>query len=506
MSLDTRHPLYALHSEDWRQMRDTMAGERVVKAAGDLYLPASSGMRADGYGTGTGRTKGDKDYNAYRVRARFPDLVDEAVSALLGVMHSKPPVIELPESMEYLRGEASVRGESLEMVLKRINYEQMIAGRLGLLADVIDRGPRDGQFYLAFYDAEDVLNWDQAASSPLEVESLNLVVLDETAEMRVEGFSWKRVPQYRVLQLGALEGLEAEGSGAVYSLGVFRDTTQWNSATMVVPTVKGRKAQEIPFVFINAEDVAAEPGKPPLLGLSNLALTIYRGEADYRQGLFMQGQDTLVVIGSPDPSQVEGGGEQRVGAGSAIYIADPSGDAKYIGVDGQGLPEQRQALMNDYSRGEQFAGKLMDSVTRERESGDALRIRVATRTATLNQIAQAGAYGLERVLRKAAKWAGENPESVSIKPNLDFVDDSMTGEQLRALMDAKAGGAPLSYLSVHRIMAQRSMTELDFDGEIELIRQEKDLKDLLVIEPAPATPGPTPAGKTEPRKPEPTEA
>lgn len=479
MSLDTKHPLYSEREPEWRQMRDTYAGERTVKERATMYLPATSGMLADGFPTALSnnastQTKGYQDYLAYRMRARFPDLVDEAVSALLGVMHSKPPTISLPAKMEYLLKRASSRGESLEMLLKRINFEQMVVGRIGLLADIVDKGPLAGQFYIAAYDAEDVVNWDAAKSTELEVESLNLVVLDESDEQREPGgFSWAKKRRHRVLVLGSLERNEPEGE-AVYSAGVFEEDQEFSESLLTTPVFQGKTLNAIPFVFVNAEDTAPEPDKPPLLGLSNLTLTIYRGEADYRQSLFMQGQDTFVQTGVPSNANVDGGDAPvRLGVGAVVSIADSAGDAKFVGVDSKGLPEQRQALANDYGRGEQFAGRLMDSATRERESGDALRIRLATRTATLNQVAQAGAYGLQRILRLIATWMGEDPEKVTVVPNLDFVDDQMTGEQLRALMEAKEKGAPVSLKTIHDVMSIRSMTAMTFDAEIAQIKAEK---------------------------------
>ncbi len=131
MGVDSKNPLYAKHLPDWDQMRDTYKGERVIKDAGTKYLPATAGMVADGFVRP--EQKGFKAYKSYRQRAVFPDIVNEAIEALLGVMHHKPATIELPESMEILRDNATMRNESLQMLLRRINEEQLALGRVGLL-------------------------------------------------------------------------------------------------------------------------------------------------------------------------------------------------------------------------------------------------------------------------------------------------------------------------------------------------------------------------------------
>lgn len=466
MALDSKHPDYVARIDDWKQMRNTYIGERRVKDEGFLYLSPTSGMVDDGvYAKVTG-SSGWEAYKAYRQRARFPDWVRDAVDALLGVMHRKPPVIELPSQMEPMRELATTRNESLEMLLQRISLEQLVSGRLGLMADVISQGPRANMPFLALYEAEDIINWDEGTRQGLDVATLNLVVLNETHYRRGTSFDWQQQARYRVLVLGDPETDEAQG---LYSVGVFDDTT-FDPSKLVVPEISGQTADEILFEFVNTRDLVTVPDIPPLLGLSNLALTIYRGEADYRQALFMQGQDTLVVIGAKKQKE---GVPFRVGAGGRIDLPD-GGDAKFIGVDSAGLPEQRLALENDRQEAMQKAGQLLDSVSRERESAAALRVRVAARTATLNQIAITGAYGLQSILRKVARWMGLDDQQVVVTPNLDFVDDPMTGEELAQLMGARIAGAPLSLETVHRIMVYRGMTEMTFEDEVAKVEAERE--------------------------------
>lgn len=492
MTLDSKHPLYAERLEDWLQMRHTYEGERRVKAEGFTYLPPTTGMIEDGLtgtvglagtvgGTiavpmrGVNLTVGSKGwitYNAYRMRARFPDWVREAVGALVGVMHRKPAVIELPPQLEPLIERATARNDSLQMLLRRINEEQLILGRVGLLGDVADVGERKGQPYLSLYMGETIINWDEGSGDDtLDVQSLNLVVLDESENER-SGFEWKYQRKFRVLTLGPVETNESdEAAGAVYRTGVFRDGT-FNEASLTEPSVAGQTAGEIPFVFINSTDVVPEPTTPPLLGLANLALTFYRGQADYRQSLFMQGQDTLVVIGSTLKNDDE---EVRVGAGARLDLAI-GGDAKYIGVNSAGLSEQRAALENDAREAGQKSGQLLEAASRQRESGDALKVRISARTATLVQTAIAGAFGLQEVLRKMARWFGADPEAVKVIPNLDFADQELTGDELGKIMGAKTLGAPLSLETVHSLMATRGMTDKTFEEELAAIEEERDLE------------------------------
>ncbi len=472
MSLSSKHPAFTKILADWILMADVHAGERRIKEQRDKYLPITSGQKADGMNTGQ---PGRAAYDAYKTRAVFPNSVKDAVEAMLGVMHHKPPVIELPKGMEPMLEKATLFGESLELLLQRINEQQLITGRVGLLLDVINDAPVGTLPYIATYQATTILNWDDGSIGSPVLQKLNLVILDESEDVRIADFNWEFKRKYRALILG--DPLLNEPTG-LYSSGTFDDqATSFNQANLVMPSIAGKTLDEIPFVFINAKDIVPTPDAPPLLGLGNLSLTIYRGEADYRQALFMQGQDTLVVIGAISQGS-EAPGEQtfRTGANASIELpAGPGVDAKYIGVNSDGLEEMRESLQNDYAKAAQKGGQLIDSVSREKESGDALKIRVAARTATLNQIVLAGAFGLEQVLKIAARWMGFDDDKVSVQPNLDFADDSLDGKTLNEWLTAKALGAPLSLRTIHERMRERELTDLTFEEEIAEIDKEKDL-------------------------------
>jgi hypothetical protein len=467
MAIDSKHPLYTEYIQDWLVMRDTYGGERKVKQKRTAYLPATSGQIADGMGA---EQAGRKAYDAYLIRSVFHNFVEDAVEAAIGVMHHKPPVIEVPKQLEPLLEKATLDGESLEQLLRKINEQQLVTGRLGLLLDLPNEVSTEVVPYIAMYNAESIINWDNGSRAQPVLQNLNLVVLDETESVRDSDFEWEEKEKYRVLVLGDPTENEGDDAKAVYRVGVFEadsGTLSFNESVLIEPSVRGQKLNEIPFVFVNSKDIVPDPDNPPLIGLAKLALAVYRGEADYRQSLFMQGQDTLVVIG---------GGEEnhRVGANAVLNIP-AGGDAKYVGVSSTGLVEMRESLQNDKGRAAQMGGQILDTSSRERESGDALKIRVAAQSATLNQIALSGAEALQTILRHAAIWIGADPEKVNVTPNLDFVDEELTGKTLIEYMSAKALGAPMSIETVHRLMRERGITELELEEELRLINEEVPL-------------------------------
>ena len=453
-------------------MRDTYAGEREVKRKRLDYLPASEAMIQDGMTTPT--SPGWKDYEAYLTRAYFHDVVRDAVKAMVGIMHMKPAVIKLPPKLAPMVDKATIQGEGLQMLMRRINEAQLVFGRCGLLVDApTGLDPFKALPYIAFYEPDRIINWD-AGRRDEGRNLLELVVLDESGFQR-EGFTWVNERKHRVLTRGIPGALES-GWTRPTPADKFSVCVKVNDMSMpipddfIVPQIAGRPMDDIPFTFIGANDLVPEPDLPPLLGLSNLALAIYRGEADYRQTLFMQGQSTLVVIGGAADDEDK---QLRVGAKGLIALRI-GGDAKYIGVPAAGLGEMRTSLKTDQDNAAMMGVAFMDVGNARGESGEALRIRVAARTTTISAIAQAAGAGLENALKQCAVWVGEDPNEVSVTPQTDFADQNVAGAALLAFMQAKQLGLPLSLKSLHRMMHLNDMTEMDFDTENQQIEDEAE--------------------------------
>lgn len=513
MGIDAKHPSYTKFQSDWKMLRDFYAGPRTVKAAGEEYLPATEGMRIDGLETGK---PGRLAYEAYKSRARVPNYVKRAVEVIVGLLHQKEAVIELPPQLEYLRDRASVNGEPLKALHRRLNVEQIFTGRVGLLADMEETpDPAHPDPYIALYTAESMINWDDNTNLA-DFGKLELVVLDESGHKRINRFDWKDVKKYRVLEMS---GDTTDDAGKVvststYMSGAFGNedlAPAYDAALMMKPMLRGTTLDFIPFVFINSKDLLPEPDEPPLKDLAETCKGIYQSEADYRQNLYMQAQDTLVVIGGVrNPTGIAGEGDAvRTGAGSRIDI-DTGGDAKYIGVSGAGIAEQRLAIEADRKSAQVTAGELIQNNGSQMESGQALTTRFNAQTATLNQIATTGAAGLEASLRQIAKWKGADPTAVKVTPNTEFIDFAINGAEFKSLMEAIDMGFPISEESLHALAADRGLTVLDFVTELEKVTKDREekakraedkmkLAASLAPEPAPGAPD-TAKPATKPKK------
>lgn len=441
-AVDTKHPAYVERSEEWLIMRDTAGGEKQVKAASTTYLPQPSGFKAQADG-------GRALYEAYQKRAQFPEIVLPTIHGMVGVIHRTEAQIEMPDAMQPLWEKATKDGLPLEALHRRITAELLTTGRYALLADAATEG--SDLPWIAGYTAEALINW---------ADDRSLFVLDESGLER-EGFRWVPEQRFRVLEM----------KDGTYTVQTYSGTER-TPGDEVMPAGRGNaKLAEIPFVVIGARDLSLAPELPPLLGVGRSAIALYQLSADYRWQLFMTGQETLVVINGDAPS--------AVGAGAVIAIkqGDNAGtpDVKYVGPAGTGIAAHRVAIQDERQNAAQSGARLFNSAeSKTAESGDALRIRFAAETATLTSIALASAQGLEKALRHVAVMIGQSPDAVTVKPNLSFVDATLTPEQAASLVSLWQNGA-IAYETLYENLQRGEITsaERTFEDELKRIDEER---------------------------------
>jgi len=449
---------------DWKKMFDTNAGEREIKEATTEYLLKTEGQKND-------KKNGSTRYANYVLRANYFNYVADTVISMLGVMYSEgPDKIELPDRINGMMKHATPANADLLDVARRINNNQLIFGRYGILVDVPDsEGITDP--VLIEYKWDKIINWHSTISGG--VEKLNFVVLDESGNvLNPIKNEWEYAESYRLLAL--------DGDGVYYSRQL--DSKDLSEIDILNPPIsydeKGNEidiypklAREpldfIPFVFVNTTNIMPSVEKPPLLALANLCIAIYRGDADYRQALFMQGQDTLFVSGM-DPAI-----PLALGAGAAVRAENPDATMRYVGVTSNGLSKTEKAQEDLHDKAQRSGIALIDQSTQE--SGEALKTRLAIKTANMKTIALTGAVALKKALQIAAIWAQADEDEVSVIPNLDFSASTATAQQVLQLWTSKMQGLPLSLATIHEWLRQNDFTAKDFEEEEEEIENENTL-------------------------------
>jgi hypothetical protein len=445
----------------WEMVRDALDGEDVVKGKNQKYLPIPPGMSPglnEVIENGK-RTTGDR-YHFYLQFAEFPEIVAAAVNGFQGIIHEKAPTINLPESMEYLREDATPEGAPLEVLWQAMTREILQTGRIALVCDVNDL---NDQIRIAPYVTEALINWRLQAAR--DGGNPDFVVLNETRTIEDpdDPFRTKDQDVYRELRM-------VDGNYAVRTWATPVNGGKAEIEEDFVPVLRfGSGLEAVPITVINATDTGFAYGPIPIMPMVRRAFSIYRLTADYRRALYIKGDPQPYITGiDPDDAPTAIGGQ-------AIWAFDSS-DVRvgYLDVDGKGIPLTKEALDAEYERFHDEGGKLLSDSDRGAESGEALRRRAASKQVTLKGIVMNAADGLQDVLRKIADLLGADPEAVEFIPDLDFSEPTMTGEELMKLITSKNSGAKLSHRSIHELARRGGLTELSYEEELEEIEDEPE--------------------------------
>ena len=272
--------------------------------------------------------------------------------------------------------------------------------------------------------------------------------------------------QYRILAL--------DGNGYYYSVVLGEEAfknedhkfdLQSPPTIAQYPIVAGKPMEYIPFVFIGPDSLSASPAIPPLIEMAEKDVAIYRGEADYRNTLFLQGQDTLTATGVKLSQKV------NTGCGAVLSTKEEKANFKYIGVSSDGLPEQRAALQ-ELKRTTVGMGIDLIEDRYDAESGRALEIRSGLKGASLRTIAKTGAMGLQKALSYAADMVGADPTAVKVAPNDDFSTANAAAQDIMNLWAAKLDGAPVSAETWHDYLRDNGFTTRSYEEEIKMVQAE----------------------------------
>lgn len=452
--VSTKHPDYIDHEGEWRLMRDTYRGTKAIKGAGEMYLPKPTGFSVQNDG-------GLALYSNYKARAEYPELLPYTLTGMVGVIHRREAQIEMPPSMRYLWEHATLTDLTLEALHRRITSELLQVGRYVLMADA---PPQGGSPFISSYVTENLINWDEKGL---------FYVLNDSQLVR-NGFEWQEDERYKVLEIQAGEYTVTEYFGK-----------EPRSGDPLRPRGRANRViSDIPLVIVGAKDLHPVPEVPPLIGVSRASVAIYRLDADYRHQLFGSAQETLFISGVTEEAQIP----TLVGAG-VVHGLPQGAEAKYVGPSGRTIAAHRTAILDERQNAAQAGARLFDTEPTQRVSGEALKIRDAARNATLATIAMASGAGLEKVLRHVAAFLGEDPTKVIVKPNLEFVDRTLTPDQALNLVkgwQAQAFSRTTLYENLKKggiASEERSVQE-----EVALIRKESSEEEDIKPQPVISTP------------------
>lgn len=475
MPVQSQHQDYTKNIGRWQRVRDCVDGEDAIKLRsmgggsnsssiwaqkGTKYLPPPNPNDES--------AENVDRYRAYRDRALFTNYTGSTLTGLKGLVFRVPPVVNVPQSLDFLLENANAEGLTLSQMMQKSLDELCITGGQGLLADYpqAPQGLSKAQIqamgirpFIKAYRAESIINWREEIQNGVKVLAL-VVLCEDVLSVNDDGFDAEAKKQYRVLKLheGVYiqmlyneEGEHIEIEGEPFIVPRKADGSSWG---------------HIPFCFVGAENNDPNPDKALLLDIANVNIAHYRNSADKEEASFIVGQPTPVITGLTQ-SWLKDVLKNKVLMGSRGGIPLPVGaDAKLLQASPNNLPTQG---MKDKEQEMIALGAKIIRDTKGNETAEAAKIRFAGQ----NSILAIAVGNIEEAYKKAVMWCGEfigEMGEVAIELNREFYDKTIDPQliaQMIQLVDRGAIGIDdLRHNLRQANLLSKDTTDEDLDNEL----------------------------------------
>lgn len=462
--VDTQHVEYRALIDRWQRCRDTAEGEDAVKARGVKYLPPLDSHKKEVATLGA-----NSRYDEYKLRALFYNAVGRTITGLSGAIFQKAPSLDIDSVMKEHAKDVTLTDMPADIFAMHATREYLTTGRFGILVDMSTELATSPRPYWVLYQAEDIVNWKFRNLGG--DKELSLVVLKEVIEEQDDDDEFEIEPciQYRVLRLSD-DGIytqqiykEAEDSSETIP-GVSTNKV-YIGQEVTVPKRRGIPLNFIPFCLPH------RVSPPPLLDLVSVNLSHYRGSADLKHGLHFTALPTPWVSGVTDTNK-----PLSIGAGVA-WALEKDGKAGMLEFTGQGLGAIREDLKEMQAMMATLGARLLEEPPRYAETATGVSMRHGSDYASLRMIAQIVEAQVSYALKIHTWWLSTTDLVMDIPASIElnkvFYDQSITADELRALLMALQDGG-ISFKTFYERLSNTGWTREGINAEEELAEITKD--------------------------------
>ena len=447
--------------------RAAVAGQRAIRAGGTEYLmPLASMLCTQNYDAEHNRptmvyhkeltVEGRAKYNKYLYNSYFYGATGRTVTGLSGLIFAKPPICELPATVEYLKDNIDSKGRSLIDFSKELVSDAFASVWSGVLvarpstpvgASDLDVETNNLRPKLLHYKFESIINWDYTVINNAEV--LSLLVLVESTTKRV-GFKVESELQYRVLEL----------IGGVYHQSLYnKDKIIIEELAPVI--INGNKSNVIPFYWLQA----GEGTKCVIDDLVDANFQHYNIYADYGSKLHYSSFIIYYETGvnGESANMVVGNGVKWNGGTEATFgVLQPDGNAD----------SHRIALQDTEQRMAALGAEMLKPRTSGAESAEAKSLDQVAQNSTTASVANTVSRVLVQAINFASEWMGGTAETI-YELNVDYNPTGMNPQLLTALMSAVQSEQTISGQTLYELMQKGEVaTSRTYEEEQAIIRAQ----------------------------------
>lgn len=452
---------------DWQQLRDTMAGEKAVKAQKTKYLPKLESQT-------------EAEYAAYLDRALYFNATRRTRDGLLGMVFRRAPVLALGAGTEKLTPGLSTitrDGQSFQVFARGVLAEMIGMGRYGALVDMPAPGEIGGnsrvQPYLTSYKAEDIISWRQKLIRGRMV--VDQIVVREAVEKDAEdGFGTIVSVQWRELFLDWKDG-------GVYKQRVWHEvevpgkrrsdkpTIEMRVLAEITPTRRGNPFDFIPFVFFGASSLRPDVERSPLQDISDLNIHHFKAAADLCHGRHYTAIPVYTATGVAE-------GSTFVAAPNRVWVStDPETKYGLLEYSGQGLKFAENATQ-DIERQMAILGArlIVSPLDRGSENPEVVKLRERGEASLLLSLVETAEEGLSLLLRYWAAWQDvEKTDDIKVQLNRDFSDTPLEyRDALMLIRFFQAGVLPLDAILEMLLEGEALPARMTLEKLKELLKDE----------------------------------
>lgn len=410
------HPELIYWIDDYKKIRDALAGAKEVKAERERYLPKFAGMDA-------------KEYEAYLQRATYFNFTGKTLRALVGSVFRRNPIFKnLPEALLPQLERITNQNESFKAFAESNFGELMSMGRFGLFADMPKAESTAPDAYLTGYIAENIMDWVEEENPDTGRMHYTRVVLRELVRGKDEAGKQQYFARYRVLSL----------TNGVYTQEVFENANGHAelepaySKGVITPKIKGQSLNEIPFIIVGKSGSKPNIKTPPILDIAELNISHYNSYADLEQGRYYTGFPIYQVEndGAQDVPEYE------IGA-NRVWVTPRGCKASLLEFNGHGLKFLENALDIKEQQAAQLGGRMMGArfITAS-ESDDSMKLKERNEQALLLEVATRSDEAFTWILRIWARMRGltkAEADKIAVEFNKDFLFDGVGAREFRAI-------------------------------------------------------------------------
>ena len=458
-SVKTLHRDYIANAGKWKKIRDVLA------ANCKSYLRDVSSSETDP----EYKTQRQTEYENGGV---FYNFTKRTLSGMVGAVMRKPAEVMLPTDVEYLLTNCDGAGLGLEAQSQDALREVDSVGRAGLLVDAPETAAATmaeqnaGQLNprIQLYTAENIINWRKTRKGSTQV--LTMVVLREPYEYQSANneFDWLQGEQYRVLEI--VDGKYQQRLFVFDSTGALIDGLL---VEPVIPIVKGKPLDYIPFQFIGADNNDESVDPAPLETMADINIGHFRNSADVEDSAFYQ-QGTLILAPGENmnASTFKELYPKGLRMGARIgYNLGAGGSAQIVQPDPNNLSFELMKSKEDQAV---KAGAQLITPTVQ-ITAEASRLQRGADTSIMATIA----INVSKAYEQAIKWCGAflgkdfTDDDVTFELSTEFFLAQMTAQDRAAwVADINAGYLPATaYYAALRAAGVTNWTDEEIEDAIE---------------------------------------